>query len=1235
MRILKIRLSNINSLQGDWEIDFTSPEYTNNGIFAISGPTGAGKSTILDAISLALYACTPRINSITQASNEVMSRGTYDCNAELVFMAASKTYKAVFRHHRAKSGKLQPVSHLLYEPDGDNWRAVTQKKTETLQRIIAITGMDFEQFTRSMLLAQGNFSAFLKAKGDERAKALEKITGTEIYSEISVRALERKREQEETLRALNAKLDGVVLLSDEERSNYISQQGQLQTLEKATKLRQCSLTESKAWLTRLSELDQSLVRARSEQSAAQAAHDAAASKRTELQAARQAASIAVDHANLLSAQKQLADLQKKQSELTELRSRLQQQCDDHLPLQTAAKVAFETARTTLTTNRELFKCVRAKDIECKAARASVLDANTSADQAATLFGKTTLDVVTAEKAIKAEQRKLEALQTKLKAYSHFASLPENIGTIRALADTLSASDQELAEAKKTDGLRDKALSDSLAALQAKENNLKRILAARQNDQIEYEKRQKTLQAALDGKTRSVWDKASQTVSRHLLTLEQLHEACLAQRQARKNLEDNTANLELSEQQLSGLQKDLAKNESQLQAHRTAVESLEKTIEMLTQIQRYATDRASLSDGHPCPLCGSTSHPYVGQLLETPDDSAQKLVKQKQALKQCAEEAVRITQKSATLRGEIQALHKNTETIRIQVSQATQKCQGLLATLPEGLAVALVDENGTILQEQCEQLSIRLKHQAAEVEARLERIDTLQTELATLQEALSAHADLHTKLETEKNQAQLSVACAQSDKRASEAELVRMHERQVAARDKLMLVMRDYVQPPEAIAGLETLQLCKRVEKLQAECKTYLEISAGVATHEAHLQTLGARLEGLINAKASAQSSLANAQALCKQKQDLLNQRLKERRELFEDKDVDTEEQLQTQAVTQAEEAWKKAQDSLQQAQKSLEDTLSQSKLTDSNIVAATAARDAASSAWITARSRLFASDQAWLEACRTPEVMQSLTKQTELLEKALTEKIAQVTQLHNSLKIERQKALTQASLPTVEAELEQVNRTLDETQQRLGSLCQQLRHDDEQKQRFADQSREISKHKDRLRIWTTLYDLIGSSDGKKYRNFVQQLTFGTLVQYANQELVKLTKRYTLKPGGTDGLELNIIDHYRADAERATDNLSGGESFIVSLALALGLSKMAAKNVRIDSLFLDEGFGTLDADTLETALNVLASLNSEGKLIGIISHVGEIRERIPIIISVEPIAGGISKISGPGVSLIQN
>ena len=226
-------------------------------------------------------------------------------------------------------------------------------------------------------------------------------------------------------------------------------------------------------------------------------------------------------------------------------------------------------------------------------------------------------------------------------------------------------------------------------------------------------------------------------------------------------------------------------------------------------------------GTPVRFAAQRRTPTSDSCLRLQTIPAQKLVKQKQALKQCAEEAVRITQKSATLRGEIQALHKNTETIRIQVSQATQKCQGLLATLPEGLAVALVDENGTILQEQCEQLSIRLKHQAAEVEARLERIDTLQTELTTLQEALSAHADLHTKLETEKNQAQLSVACAQSDKRASEAELVRMHERQVAARDKLMLVMRDYVQPPEAIAGLETLQLCKRVEKMAGRVQNLL------------------------------------------------------------------------------------------------------------------------------------------------------------------------------------------------------------------------------------------------------------------------------------------------------------------------------------------------------------------------------------------------------------------------------
>lgn len=113
------------------------------------------------------------------------------------------------------------------------------------------------------------------------------------------------------------------------------------------------------------------------------------------------------------------------------------------------------------------------------------------------------------------------------------------------------------------------------------------------------------------------------------------------------------------------------------------------------------------------------------------------------------------------------------------------------------------------------------------------------------------------------------------------------------------------------------------------------------------------------------------------------------------------------------------------------------------------------------------------------------------------------------------------------------------------------------------------------------------------------------------------------------LELNVVDNYQAGEIRSTKNLSGGESFIVSLSLALGLSHMASKNVRVDSLFLDEGFGTLDEEALDTALETLAGLQQDGKLIGVISHVPALKERISTQIQVTPQTGGRSQISGPG------
>ncbi|MGP4952945.1 AAA family ATPase, partial [Psychrobacter sp. T6-1] len=203
MRLIELRLKNLNSLKGEWHIDFADSAFINEGIFAITGQTGAGKTTILDAVCLALYGETPRINSISKSSNEVMTRQTAECFAEVVIDLNGIHYRCRWGQRRAYNkpdGNLQDATHevakinLADASKGDEILENSIKNTKI--KIIELTRMDFQQFTRSILLAQGSFSAFLKAKADERADILEKITGTDIYATISEQVHEKKRFEE-------------------------------------------------------------------------------------------------------------------------------------------------------------------------------------------------------------------------------------------------------------------------------------------------------------------------------------------------------------------------------------------------------------------------------------------------------------------------------------------------------------------------------------------------------------------------------------------------------------------------------------------------------------------------------------------------------------------------------------------------------------------------------------------------------------------------------------------------------------------------------------------------------------------------------------------------------------------------------------------------------------------------------------------------------------------------------
>ena len=227
----------------------------------------------------------------------------------------------------------------------------------------------------------------------------------------------------------------------------------------------------------------------------------------------------------------------------------------------------------------------------------------------------------------------------------------------------------------------------------------------------------------------------------------------------------------------------------------------------------------------------------------------------------------------------------------------------------------------------------------------------------------------------------------------------------------------------------------------------------------------------------------------------------------------------------------------------------------------------------------------------------------------------------------KQMEVTTKSKEELDLEQEEKRNLINELSHKVGGYSQLLQSNEENLKKSGKKLKEKEQQLLICNRWAKLNELIGSADGKKYRNFAQALTFEHLIGISNKQLQKMSDRYILKRcnDATNPFELSVIDQFQNNEERTAQNLSGGEKFIVSLSLALGLANMASKNMSIDTMFIDEGFGTLDSDYLDVALNALSNLQSEGKIIGVISHLAELKERIATHIEVVPSGNGHSKI----------
>ncbi|MDR2454975.1 MAG: AAA family ATPase, partial [Deltaproteobacteria bacterium] len=1202
LKIEKISLRNLNSLAGGWEIDLTRPEYAMDGLFAITGPTGSGKTTILDAVCLALYGRTPRLDKISKAENEIMSRSEGFCEAKVIFRTRSGAYLCEWSQKRAglkPGGNLQPARHAISSwPDGAIISAALSGVPAEVERV---TGLGFDRFTRSMMLAQGRFAAFLEASEDNRSDILEQITGTEIYSRIDLKCHELWSEAKKEADRLSSVLEGLAPMEEEEERELRRRLEELAQTQERLSLSLESEREALSRLERTAKLQsdsQALSRQGEELKARQ---DEFKPQEARLELAVKAMELSAGHALVENIRGEAKRLGEAAEESKKRLSKIAFQASEALVARDSAETALAQAKERLEKASPVLAQTRALDLKIEEGRKKLAKAEGELNDKIRAVKSLERELEAKEKRLKASEEAERELLAHLEQSAQDEDLPEKLPAWNERAKGLGRDYDSLAKKRKELGSLEEDLektkAESLAAEEAlKEANEGLFRAAEAKEAMRSK-----LEELSGGRTIS----DLRTNLESLRSAKDLAKASLDLQAAISESGQRSKDLKAKEDgfsdSLASLEKELEEAEKRKDRLDESLASLIEERDAERATKAFEAHRAELKEGKPCPLCGSPHHPYA---LAAPmaSKASEKAVKEaEKALKAASVLAEKLKMARVGLEKDLDRAASDLAL----VNESLPALEGeLLSNLKElGLAEApeaLGSERGLFLS------GYRKK---ADSEFALARSALAEAE--DLERAIAKHQDGQGMLMEAKSERESALSGLASS-------LKSRRERLKSAKIEAEDLGKSYEEAQALLSaelaafgekGPKALQnLAARLDGRTERKRRLAELQKSLASLNTELESLRIRLK---EANESAQASEKELGGLKSERDNLVSQRSG----LFGAKDPDLEEKALKAAAEKSEEALNSARKA--HSDKALamgSEKASLSSLEEGLERSRASLKEAEPELLLKLAAKGFESEEAFLAANLSEDQRRVLENRSQKLKSALSQLEALREKNRKELEEARAQSPADRSAGEVESSIGKLSESARAASEESGQITQRLKSNEELKEKRSAALQERQAAQDEFGRIDKLHKLIGSSDGKKYRGFVQTLTFETLVSQSNRQLKTMSERYLLVPDQGKRLSLAVIDAFQSSAVRPVKNLSGGETFIVSLALALGLSRLAGENVRVDSLFLDEGFGTLDEDALDLALDTLHNLRREGKTIGLISHVPALTERISASIS---------------------